>query len=87
MQEGRIAYEDELLTRYAVYVSHRDRYRLSGDASGINTAWMSRAQALDVIRVHMGLGLEPTGTVDMSLLVALYDRVVALEQGSLKISG
>lgn len=84
MKEGRAAYEEELLERYAVYKPHRGRYLMRSDP--YDSRYLSRDEALNVIRVHLGLGLEPTVVVKLELLVALYDRLVALEATS-KISG
>lgn len=79
MKEGRAAYEEELLERYAEYSPHMGMYRLRNDHV---TRYLSRDEALDVVRVHLGLGLEPTAVVKLAVLVALYDRLVALESRS-----
>lgn len=74
-EDGQQAYEDELLAKYATPVP------------GSDDAWclarsraLSRVEALGLIRVCTGLGLEPCAVFSAPAFVALYDRLVALEQ-------
>lgn len=72
-EAGQAAYENELLERYCVPVG--DRWKFEADD------WArSRGEALGLIRVYLGLGLEPTTTFTAAAFVALYDRIAALEK-------
>lgn len=78
-RRGREAYEQEQLSRYA---------QRRGEGSDLVEYWVffegdhprTRETTLGLIRMFTGLGLEPTGFLKADVFIALYDRVVALEQ-------
>lgn len=72
-EDGHLAYEDELLSRFCRRVE--DRWAFRGES-----ARYSRSDALGLIRAYLGLGLEPTSILTAKAFVALYDRLVALEK-------
>jgi hypothetical protein len=78
------AYEEELLDRYATRSSgHRDgfRYRLHHGRQ-----WRSRDRTVAIIRMCQGLGVTPTETPSVDMLVTLYERLVKAEEKAFQLN-
>jgi hypothetical protein len=72
-EDGQRAYEDDLLDTHCRPVGLL--WAFDGEAF-----CYERAEALGIIRAFTGLGLGPTSLHSPLALVALYDRVDALEK-------
>lgn len=81
-EDGKRAYENDQLNRHC-FSQGNDYWafeRVGVDIYGGTSAIYTREQALGIIRAFGGLGLSPRSKISMDVIVALYDRIVAVEK-------
>lgn len=76
-RDAHHAFEEELLDRYTfrVETGGGPRYQLRG-----GRRWYPRESVLAVVRMCQGLGVEPTESPSVDMMVALYERLVKAEE-------